>query len=70
MAIDLNELRNNVYSIGQMNSTILSLVDVALTGKFLVDSIEVPITPDKMTEITNRYLELRTQLKALVNSLP
>ncbi len=70
MAVDLNELRNKVYEIGQTNSTILSVVDVAITKKFFVDHIEVPVTDEKMTEITNWYIELRDQLKALVNSLP
>jgi len=70
MAIDLNALRDTVYNIAQINSTILSLVDVALTGKFQVDSVEIPVTTEKKTEITNRYLGLRTKLRELVNSLP
>ena len=70
MAIDLNALRNKVYNIYQINSTILSLVDVALTGKYQVDSVEIPVTTEKKTEITNRYLGLRTKLRELVNSLP
>ena len=70
MAIDLNALRDTVYNIAQINSTILSLVDVALTGKFQVDSVEIPVTTEKKTEIINRYSGLTTKLRELVNSLP
>ena len=70
MAIDLSELRNNLYVINQISQRMLSLTDAALTAKFVIDTVEIPFTAEKRQEIVDRYIVLQNNLKIKVNLLP
>ncbi len=70
MPINLNELRNNLYTVNQTASKMISLVDAAMTAKFIVDTIEITFTAEQKQALIDRYIVLRNELKTAVNALP
>ncbi len=70
MPIDLNVVRNNLYDARTIIDKMMSLVDQAIIGKLIIDTIEITFTLAQKQAMVDRYSILKTNLINKVNVLP
>ncbi len=70
MPIDLNVVRNNLYDARTIIDKMMSLVDQAIIGKLIIDTIEITFTLAQKQAMVDRYSTLKTNLINKVNVLP
>lgn len=70
MAIDLQEIRNNLYKISMGVNRMLSIVDIVMVGNHNIEGVDITCPEDKKEELINKYRELKTEIQQIWVRLP